>query len=519
MRKILALWSILLLFLACARVGRPTGGPKDTTPPKLIQSIPEPNATNFKGQEVVLYFDEYVILKNPQKNILISPPLAHQPVFKPAGIASKTVKIIFHDTLQPQTTYLINFGESITDYNEGNILKNLQLVFSTGKHIDSLTLSGHVSALHFAKPPKKIMLGLYDYNNFSDSLIFHQKPYYVTIADKMGQFKFTHLKQGYYKLIALDDENANYTYQQGKEGIGFIPQAINIPTDSLYNVSLFKEYPPVSIEKIEQLSRHHFNVEYEGLLDSLHLKWDMPIHKFTLQPYPKKAGFWYEADTDSLKFHIVYGHKSKSYRRKRLDKKDSLLVSIKSKGTMNPVDTLFITGNQPLQKLDTNLVILTSDSLPVDFKSIHLKGKFALFFDHKLGKSYQLQLLPKAVTGFLGTKLKDSISTSFKFPPKEKYGTLSIHLLDPPDTPFFIEILKNGKIYRQTKTQKQQDIVIPYLLPGKYRIRIISDLNSNNKWDSGNFLHHQLPEPVFEPTVPIEIRANWDINQNYQLEN
>ncbi len=508
---------ILIMITACARVGRPTGGPKDTEPPKLIKSIPENNATNFKGRQIELHFNEYVTLKEPQKNILISPPLVHQPLIKPAGIASKTIKIIFHDSLQPDTTYLINFGESIADYNEGNILPNFQLVFSTGQQIDSLSLSGHATALHFAKPPKKIMLGLYPDAHFKDSMVYTQKPYYIAMANDKGQFKFTHLKKGRYRLIALADQNSDYKYQPGKEGIGFWPQAINVPSDSIYNIMVFKEYPRFSIDKIEQLSRNHFYIKYEGAPDSLQIKWDMPVQNFFMSNKNKKADIWYLSPSDSLKFHVKNGRRFKFYRRKRSEKEDSLMVSMPTQTKFSPIDSIYIKANEPLIKMDISKAHLLTDSISIPFKSYVHQGKIFLSFAPQPGKTYHLDLLPAAVTGLLKTKNKDSIKSSFKILSLDKFGTLKVHLKTNQELPVFIEVLKNGKVIKRTETQTKPDFEIPYLLPGKYDLRIISDLNKNKRWDSGNYLKHLLPEPIFSPSQPIEIRANWEINQTYNL--
>ena len=269
MKSLIILLLSLLLLNACARVGRPSGGDKDVTPPKLLSVYPNNNATGFQGQEIVLNFDEYVVLKDPGKNILISPPLKNMPVFKPTGIASKTFKIQFKDSLLPNTTYLINFGQSVADYNEGNQLKNLQIVFSTGTSIDSLELKGQVKALHYEKQPKNIILGLYPYKTFNDSMVFNTKPYYVGLADKSGNFELTHLKSGKYFLVALEDKNGDYKYKQGDEGIGYLLKPVDIPNDSVVSINLFKEYPPLSIESITQKTKNLIELKFKGNPDSL----------------------------------------------------------------------------------------------------------------------------------------------------------------------------------------------------------------------------------------------------------
>jgi len=135
-----------------------------------------------------------------------------------------------------------------------------------------------------------------------------------------------------------------------------------------------------------------------------------------------------------------------------------------------------------------------------------------------LNQTYRLKLLPGAITGFTGFKNKDTITAGFKLPKAEKYGKLFVHLNNREQQPVFIEILKNGKLVKQTPTQTTNDFEIKYLLPGKYHLRIVFDQNNNNRWDTGNYLKHIQPEAIFEPDSPVEIRANWDVNQTYNID-
>jgi len=516
------LFSVLIVFIlisGCARVGQPTGGKKDKQPPVLLISIPKPNAVNFKGNEIILQFDEYVTLKNPEKNILISPPLQNPPVIKPAGIASKIIKIEFKDSLQPQTTYQINFGESIADYNEGNKLKNLHLVFSTGPSIDSLQLKGTVKPVHYDKKPEAIMLALYQAKQFTDSLIFNTKPYYVSIAQKDGSFLFDHLKPGSYYIFALEDKNGDYKYKQGTEGIGFLKHRILVPKDSIVHLNLFKEYPPFQIENIEQTSRNHLRIKYKGHPDSLKVIWDMPVKQNIIQKQNNKADIWYMAEGDSIKMHVPVINRIKKYYRKRKNTIDSLKIWLPNKANLNPVDTVWLKANQPVQSVNAEKIYLNADSIKQVFKLKKEKNRFYFDFEKKPAKTYKITLLPEAVTGFLNEKNKDTLQMTYKIPKKESFGTLLVHLNTQKTEPVFVEVLKNGKIIRQTATQKNTDFKIPYLKPGTYQIRIVFDKNENNRWDTGNYLKHILPEAVFEPQKTVEIRANWDINQIYDLDN
>ena len=505
----------VILLNACARVGRPTGGDKDVTPPKLLKSMPANEQLNFKGQELVLEFDEYVSLKEPAKNILISPPLENQPEIIPNGVPTKRLRIEFQDTLKPNTTYQINFGESIADNNEGNKLKNLQLVFSTGPVIDSLSLAGKVTALHFDKKPENILIGLYQAAGFTDSIVFRQKPYYVTTADADGSFKFKHLKAGNYRIIALADENFDYKYRQGAESIGFVDRIVKIPQDSLVNLNLFKEYPALSIEDISQKSRTHIVVKFKGHPDSLSVTVKSPVKRQQHFFESDQWHLWYQSDEDSISLAIPLPHQRlKKYHRKRSDNKDSLQIAVKGKGRINPLDSVIISANMPITDIDTTKVHLQKDSIPVAYRLQQLKkGAFVMNFEKVLGASYTLRILPKAVRGFAGPINHDTIKANIQLPKAETFGKLILHLNNEQHKPLFIELLKNSKIVRKTSTQTGNDFELAYLTPGKYSLRIIVDTNKNNRWDTGNYLQHLQPEQSLEPGNMIEIRANWDVNQ------
>ena len=133
---------LLLIVVSCAKKGSITGGEKDEVPPKFIKAIPPNFSTNFEKKEIRIYFDEYIKLKDPQKNIVVSPPMDPKPTIYPQGGASKYVKIEILDTLLENTTYSINFGESVVDNNEGNPYSFFRYVFSTGDYLDSLSIKG-----------------------------------------------------------------------------------------------------------------------------------------------------------------------------------------------------------------------------------------------------------------------------------------------------------------------------------------------------------------------------------------
>src|SRR5690606_38444112 len=157
------LFLLSLSFIDCAKRGRVEGGVRDTIPPVIVRSVPENYTTNFKGNEIRIYFDEYIKMKDLQKQLIISPPLDNQPIIYPFS-TSKYVKIVFSDTLKENTTYTINFGNSIVDNNEENPYPFYKYVFSTGSYIDSLKVYVILSDALSYLPYENIILLLYELN-------------------------------------------------------------------------------------------------------------------------------------------------------------------------------------------------------------------------------------------------------------------------------------------------------------------------------------------------------------------
>ena len=132
--------AIMLLMASCANRGQgPQGGPRDTIPPLVLEESPVNGTWLFQGKEIVVHFDEYIQLDDIQKNVMISPPQQNAPEIKAIG---KRLTVKFQEDLQDSTTYTIDFGAAICDYNEKTPLQGYVYSFSTGEYIDSLSISG-----------------------------------------------------------------------------------------------------------------------------------------------------------------------------------------------------------------------------------------------------------------------------------------------------------------------------------------------------------------------------------------
>jgi uncharacterized protein (DUF2141 family) len=205
----------------------PDGGPKDTIPPVVVSVYPDSNSTNVpvNKSRIELNFNEYIQLKDVEKNIILSPPQKEKPKTK---IRGKSLIITFPHQLDSSKTYSLNFGQAISDNNEGNILYNYSYSFSTGKTLDSMLISGTVVDYATLEPLEGITIALYAQPK--DSSVFNTLPDAAAISDKWGYFCVRNLKPVPYKIYSFKDENGNSMYDPGIEKIGFIGKMVTPET-------------------------------------------------------------------------------------------------------------------------------------------------------------------------------------------------------------------------------------------------------------------------------------------------
>ena len=184
-----------------------------------------------------------------------------QPEITPMGSASKIITIKIYDTLQPNSTYAFNFGNSIEDNNEGNTFPFYRYVFSTGPTIDSLSVSGLISDALELETSEEISVHLHEIDStYNDSIIFKQKPKYIGVTDSLSKFIISNIKAGQYLLTALEEENINYTFQQKKDKIAFRSKFVTIPSDTAYVLKLFKQRPEFKFVRARPVSYTHLTL-------------------------------------------------------------------------------------------------------------------------------------------------------------------------------------------------------------------------------------------------------------------
>jgi len=225
-----------VLLSSCAIRQQPSGGEKDIVSPKIERSIPENYSVNFTAKQIRIDFDEYIDLKELNKQLVISPLMNSDPE---VSVKSKSLIIKLPDSLRENTTYTMNFGNAIVDTHEANAFDDFQYVFSTGPVLDSLQVNGEIKFAENLKTEKGIVAMLY--NNISDTVVYNTLPDYFAKTDSAGNFLIKNLRPGTYKLFALKDANANYKFDSKAEAIAFSNETITVPDSTIHHLKLFIE--------------------------------------------------------------------------------------------------------------------------------------------------------------------------------------------------------------------------------------------------------------------------------------
>ena len=519
----------LLSFTDCAKKGRPSGGLRDTIAPVILRSAPENFTTNFRNNEIRITFDEFIKLKDISKELIISPPLKYAPVITPLSV-SKVLKIKILDTLRDNTTYSFNFGNSILDNNEGNLFPNYKYVFSTGSYIDSLTLKGTAidALLPVTDFPTTVALYQVD-QSYKDSLVFLEKPTYITTTiNETNNFELSNLKQGTYQLIALKEQTRNYTFQPKTDKIGFYKDLITIPTDSLFELRLFKEVPDFKPTRPKLESSNRISFGYEGKTDNYQITLLTPMeddfqYQVLKQPGRDTLNFWFKPKV--TKDSLVFVTKNKlqidtTTVRFRELYSDSLRLTAINDRLISLGDTLKLKANTPLITINSEKIsVVTKDSLAIDFVAqINTKENAAqIVFDKQEEQLYSITLRNGALTDYL-SNTNDSIVYRQQVKPIADFASLNLTLDNADEFPLLIELIdEKFKVVKQTYLEANAPVFFEHINPGKYFIRLIVDQNKNKIWDPGNFLDKLAPERVvYYPSI-IELRANWSWSETFTL--
>ena len=529
--KIAIIVFFCFFFTQCATRGYPKGGPDDENPPILVNAVPKENSVNFNEKRIRLFFDEYIKLNDFRKQLVVSPPIEKSLYsVSPQSGASKYIQIDINDVLPKNTTYVFNFGQSVMDNNEGNVLPFFKYVFSTGESIDSLKISGNIKSAFNRNPDEFISALLYPIDeNYSDSIIYKSIPTYVGSTLDSTYFEISNLKKGKYLLIALNDLNNNYKFDPGLEEIGFIKNFVEIPSSKEINIDIFKEELIFKSSRpfIESNNKIGFgfrgnyeNIKIE-LIDSFSNDFKSIITK---NKETDTLNYWFSnIKYDSLRFVVKSNNKKVFYTIKYKEKeKDSLVITPSQNGLINLNDHFKLYSNIPILNINNDLIsIINKDSVVVPFKTKIDKNNFDVIFDFDMlpNDKFQLSLLPNALNDFLGSS-NDSLSFNFSTKSRSDYGTVKLKIQNLKSYPIIVQLTDlDEKVLREKILNTLSDpCVFKNLVPSKYYIKVIIDENKNKKWDTGNFFKRINPEQTYHFDDEVNVRANWIVEQKIILE-
>ncbi|MFV0249153.1 MAG: Ig-like domain-containing protein [Tenacibaculum sp.] len=530
LKQFFFLLPIIVLACSCARRGRPEGGPKDEKAPIMVIANPPHKSLKFNKNAVKIFFDEYIVLKNLNKQLLVSPPLKTPLAISPQGTPSKYINIKILDTLKANTTYTFNFGNAIQDNNEGNKLESFKYVFSTGQHLDSLYFKGKVAHAFKKEADKDINVLLFKYDStFNDSVIYKKKPHYVSNTLDSTAFNFSNLKDGNYLLLALKESSNDYLFNPKTDEIGFLSDTLVLPRDSVLQkeLRLFKEKQKFVLKRPKELFKGKIQFGFNGGDKKLKVQLlsSVPKDFSSFTEFEKNKDtllFWHTpiASLDSLQF-LVTDNDFIDTVTVRLKKKriDSLKLSNSISNVLNLKDTLFLEANNPIVFIDsTKIKLLDKDSIEIIPKLKKISNnKLAILFEKNSNQKYILNILPDAISDIFNTK-NDSLDYQFNTKDIEDYGAIVLNIQNKANKPLIVELLEKSRLIARQFISTSKKLTFELLEPKEYLVRVIVDENNNKTWDTGNFLNKKQPERVLYFPEVFKLRANWIQNEVFLIE-
>ncbi len=535
----------------------PTGGPKDTIPPVLVNVSPLPGSVNVPVHKtrIRFTFDEYVKIKDAN-GVFLSPPLEKKPK---AVIKGKTVEVTFESDLDTNTTYTLDLTGAIADNNEGNDFQGFTLVFSTGSQIDSMCMTGIVQDCNTLKPIKGATVLLY--KDHSDSAVFLQRPVAAARTDDWGFFSIRNIKDTLYRVYAIQDANNNNIYEPDNETVAFLDSLFRPDicyNDSIYEfkkfnmkdtslclarnaqveLNLFRERPSkqliVKKERVGLRTAYLTFMAPDAVVHSLRVR-GLPADRIISQFNPRRDSLeiWINDQRrmpDTLHLVVNYDktdtlgvlQPTTETVKLALDKETRAALA-RSRRDLKHEDTIaVVTTNAEASTIEQYgfrfefkypLIEAAWDSLTlrmVNPRQQESWGTFTVTRDStnlrcytvmpdepfQSGYDYYLKMphrLFRDINGFYN----DSTELKVTLPNDDKLGSITLEL-SGVNNKYIVDLLneKRDKILRSYIIDHNCSLLFPYLKAGKYCIRLTEDVNRNNIVDTGVLLDHRQPEKV-----------------------
>lgn len=512
----------------CARVVPPTGGAKDTLAPRLVRSIPAAGSKNFHGKIVVLEFDEDVNVSNITQQLVISPLQENSYTYK---VRRRRVELTFEKPFPDSATVFLNFRNGIVDLNEKTAAKDLRLAFATGEVLDTLMVSGTVTDVLTGKSMKEVMVGLWPDTDTTD--IRRQKPQYLGQTGETGSFRLENIRKGRYQLAAIADYNGNAKWGGKREPVGFLPEPLQVDSDTTVAVSLSRvdEEKP-RLEKTSPAPKAQAEVRFaEGLV-----RLDAYLGKDSLPRQPAdNSGALYRIYlpkpwADTLRIQLVATDSAGNlrdtlarlapYKAPRDAKPDTGKLPIMHFNTVAALGgggyflpaTGALTLPEPMPfATEAPGFVLRGDSLK---KTVKVKSTFNLYRNQVVmplpfvqAKTYHLYV-PKGLKTATGSPIADD-TLDFSIATEEQVGLIR-GKLDHPAKHTILELLNDQGVAVYT-LYDASTFELTGLPPGTYTFRLTLDTNGNRQRDPAVYSRRFIGEPVLPPSSPVQVKANWEV--------
>ena len=485
------------MFSSCASIQTLDGGEKDKTPPTVLSVSPKNRSLFVKNKTIVYEFNEYIKSSKLNDLLIVSPSQKINPVFV---IKNKKLYIKLQDSLLNNSTYLIKLNGGIVDNNEGNPLETFDYVFSTGSYIDSLKYQGYVYSFLKKQPLENYNIQLY--KKLKDSTIFKEKPDYITKSNDSGFFVLSNLPNEKLMVAVFEDKNKNLLYDKD-EDIAMLKNiftlensqdtfyTFNNQNDEKYKLTLLKNdlYGVIKIKSNKTITQRNIVAKINQNETPYFLNKNRDTITLFNNNYKDSTNINISIDTLNFNFNLLENtnkiipkisiNKAKSNNRR---------ISLKSN-----CPVIFNIDSINIFNTNYNVNQLSPTELEINF--------------NKLIDSVNIIFKPNALKTYYNDI--NSIDT-FTYTYKEiNENNLVIKIEKHDSINYLFELLNNNKIIKYQTVVNQNKIQFKNLKPGIYSLRVISDINNNKLWDTGNVFKNKSPEKI-DLYNNIEIRNNWD---------
>ena len=525
----------LALLGGCAQVGSPAGGPKDETPPQLLETTPPIGATQVRPERLVLRFDEYVKAGQWRPQLLVSPPLEGP---MDVVVRGREVELTWEAELRENTTYVFQFGDGVVDMNEGNPAQNLVHAFSTGPHLDTLAVMGTVRDGMDGGPEVGSRVLLYPEDLPLDSVLAGVAPQFVGVTNDQGQFSVGYLPNGAYRVLAVEDANRNYAWDAGERAaVG----PVNASAGDTVALALVAGETPGP--RAPYLSEARWDSTgfvtwklSERLLPGDSLSWVQPCSVELLEADRDvvRAWGWSEA-SDSLVLQLVWHHAplwpkgewwtdTVDVPAPRMTDLSPLALKEKPLGRWMPDALPSLTWSAPVAEVDVTRFALTVDSVPLEPK---VEGPFPSM-KSTLGNPELLSWNAEVALTVLPGALKRAGESEYNWPEdtldvvwstKAKSDVAEWVLrLEGVDCPGLLELADHQGVRLDVAAVASDTVLTwPRLVPGKVRATWWGDLDGDGVWRDVDVPTWLVPEPVAKMEA-VELRANWVVESSWRLD-